>query len=97
MWDLPATRVLASTLVPRIEPRHQFSAFPRYPWLGEKEEDLSDFIESVDGMVARHFARQAIVISKLSNEPITEELLIQIIRSSIANARSQVEDLRGGR
>jgi hypothetical protein len=62
----------------------------------EREDGLSDFIKSVDEMIAGHFAVDA--LSKLRDSKAcevkdwaaAERILEQLIRSSIVHARSQV-------
>ena len=60
----------------------------------QQEIPLSDFIESVDDMIARDFASDAMRELKRSacdvkNSAKAEEILQLLIRSSIAHARSQ--------
>jgi hypothetical protein len=63
---------------------------------------VSEFLESVDDMIGRHFAPDATSELKrtLTNDPgnwaAAEQVLHQLIRTSIAHARNQVERRRPG-
>jgi hypothetical protein len=68
----------------------------------EQEDRLSEFIESVDDMIGRHFALDArlelekVITGDSKNWTAAEEILYQLIRSSIAHARSQLEGRKTG-
>jgi hypothetical protein len=67
----------------------------------EPEGHLSEFIESVDDMIGRHFAGdstrklQNVIESDGKNWHAVEDILYRLIRSSITHARSQVEGRKG--
>jgi hypothetical protein len=68
----------------------------------EQENHLSDFIESIDDMIARHFAFDAISelrsarACEIKDWAAAERILGQLIRISIAHARSQVAGRKTG-
>src|SRR5258706_11979068 len=69
----------------------------------EKPEGyLSEFIESVDDMIGRHFASDAelkirgVIESDPKNWQAVEEILYRLIRSSITHARNQVQGRKCG-
>jgi len=63
---------------------------------------LSDFLKSVDDMIARFFATDAVrelersETCEVKDYAATEKILEQLIRSSIAHARSQVDGRKPG-
>jgi len=68
----------------------------------ERGDGLSDFIKSVDDMIARHFAADAIselgrsTTCEVKDWAATVRILEQLIRCSIAHARSQVARRKPG-
>lgn len=63
---------------------------------------MSDFVESVDDMVARHFAIDGKIalrdtVGGDKNWANAEKILYRLIRSSLAHARNQVENRRTGK
>jgi hypothetical protein len=69
---------------------------------GKIENDLSDFIESVDDMIGRHFAMDAereirsVLEGDAKRRQSVEEILYRLIRGSISHARHQVEGRKTG-
>jgi hypothetical protein len=68
---------------------------------GEPESHSTEFIESVDDMIGRHFSTDArrkiqnVIESNGKNWHAVEDILYRLIRSSIAHARSQVAGRKG--
>ena len=63
------------------------------------EDNLAEFIESIDDMIGRHFGRDArleiqVIESDGKNWSAVEDILYRLIRSSITHARSQVAGRR---
>jgi hypothetical protein len=69
---------------------------------GVPEDRSSEFIESVDDMIGRHFASDAkrkiqnVIKSEAKNWQAVEDILYKLIRSSITHARSQIDDRKPG-